>query len=271
MALFPQPDHRRTIGFIGNCQTELLHRAFARVAPPDRIRSFYHFFDIAGDAREKAHAELAICDDLLVQDIKNFETYALREHIPKNTNIIPFPFLYFAAPWPYDDFNGLRDNHARSQDDPSLHTVIYYDGALGKLRKHLTEPAMRIAAYRALDVKGFAAPERILDFEVRRLEGMDARFGMRAGAFILAEFTRQKLFYTVNRPRGFLLEKLLVYILDALKIDLILPAMPDLDELGAIEIPIHPKVAEQLGITWLDSAAEARWEAHVQGYIARYS
>jgi len=262
---------RRTIGFIGNCQTELLHRAFASIVPADQVRSFYHFFDIADDAREQARAELALCDDLLVQDIKNFEGYGLRNEILPRTNIILFPFLYFAALWPYDDFNGLRDNHARAQDDPALHTVIYYDGVLGKLRKLGGDADARITAYRALDVKGLVAPERILDFEMRRLEGMDARFKMDIGAFILAEFRQQKLFYTVNRPCGLLLEKLLAFIIDALKLDLVLPAMPQLDELGATEVPVHPKIAEQLGMTWLDEKAEARWEAHMRAYIARYS
>ena len=166
----------------------LLHRAFSRVVPATEIHSFYHFFDVPEGDRAQAAAELAQCDDLLVQDVKNFEDYDLKDAIPAGVNIIRFPVIWFAAPWPYDDFNGLRDAHARSLDDPSVHTTTYYDGALGKLRKLVPDPQARLEAYRALDVPGLVRPERILDFKSRRLEGLDARFGMGIGKFILDGF-----------------------------------------------------------------------------------
>jgi hypothetical protein len=273
-----QKDAHRTIGFIGNCQTELLHRAFSRVVPAGEIRSFYHFFDVPEAERAAGAEALAQCDDLLVQDVKNFEDYDLKEAIPAGANIIRCPVIWFAAPWPYDDFNGLRDNHARGLDDPSLHTTTYYDGALGKLRKLVPDPEARLAAYRVLDVPGLVRPERILDFETRRLEGLDARFGTTIGKVILDGFRREQLFYTVNRPCGSLLAMLLDYVLAGLKIDLALPPMPELDEFRSIQAPVHPRIAEALGMTWVDEGRTYQvrdevmnWEAYVRAYIARYS
>jgi hypothetical protein len=268
----------RRIGFMGNCQTELLQRAFSRIAPGGQFRSFYHFTELTEAERPQAKAELDACDILLIQDIKNFDDYPLRDQIPAKTRQIRFPFLWFAAPWPYDDFNGLRDTHARSQDDPSLHTVIYYDGALGRLRKLVPDPQARLEAYRVLDVPGLVSPQRVLDFEARRLEAQDQRFGIGIGRFILENFRTKPLFHTVNRPCGPLLAMLLTHLLSELQIALPLPPLPELDELAAIQAPIHPKVAEALGMGWVKpdrlyqvDGERRDWEAHARAYIARYS
>ncbi len=136
----------RTLGFIGNCQADLLQRLFQRTTEGHPFRSFYQFYELTEAGQAKARDELASCDVLFVQDIKNCEDYPLRDAIRAETRVLPFPFLWFAAPWPYDDFNGMRDGHARSQDDPALHTVTYYDGALGRLRKHVPDADARLAA-----------------------------------------------------------------------------------------------------------------------------
>lgn len=273
-----QKDKSCTIGFIGNCQAELIHKAFSRIARANEIRSFYHFFDVPEAERAQGAADLAQCDILLVQDVKNFEDYDLKDAIPARVMTIRFPVIWFAAPWPYDDFNGLRDNHARSLDDPSVHTTTYYDGALGKLRKLVPDPEARLVAFKALDVPGLVKPERILDFEARRLEGLDERFQMTIGKTILDGFRREQLFYTVNRPCGALLTMLLQYVLGLLQLDLTLPPMPELDELKSIQSPVHPKIAEALGMTWVtpDRIYQVRdkqldFDAYVRAYIARYS
>ena len=139
------PNRRLTIGFVGNCQAEVLQRAFQKAAPSSDFTTFYHFFDVMDERR--AGADIANCDVLLMQDIQNLEAYPLRDAIAASTKVLPFPFLRFASPWPYDDFNGLRDSVARAQDDPSMHTTTYYDGVLGRLRRQLPEPEARFAAY----------------------------------------------------------------------------------------------------------------------------
>jgi hypothetical protein len=265
------------IGFIGNCQAELLHRAFQQVIPLSQFQTFYHFFDVPEASLASARADLATCTLLLMQDIQDLEHYPLREAIGVDTKIIGFPFLRFAAPWPYDDFNGLRDNGARAQDDPALHTVTYYDGVLGRLRKQVPEVEARFDTYAALDVKGLIDPVRVLDFETRRLEALDARFGCAIGGFILNEFRKQQLFYTVNRPCGALLKMVFDFILERLGTDLVLSAPPDLDELRSIQVPVHPKVAQCLSIEWADAGRlyevngdSLNFETYVRRYIERY-
>ena len=265
------------VGFLGNCQAELLHRAFRRIAPPG-VESFYHFHDLTPEEASAARADLARCDVLLMQDIRNVDDYPLHEAIDARTKVIRFPFLSFAAPWPWDDFNGFRDASARAQDDVSLHTVTYYDGALGRLRKRVADPVARREAYRGLDLPGLVAPTRVLDFEMRRLEGLDTKFGIAIGRAILKGFRREQLFYTVNRPAGPLLAQLLAFLLDALALPRSSAALPELDELGAIQVPIHPRVAQELGLVWATAdrlyphkGRLLDWDGYVSDYIARYS
>jgi hypothetical protein len=268
----------RVVGFIGNCQAELLWRAFQSLTLSENIRSFYYFCNIPAEERTRAASDLAECDDLLVQDIQDFDQFPLQDVIPQATHVMRFPFLRFAAPWPYDDFNGMRDAAARSQDDPSLHTVTYYDGLLGRLRRAFPDPEARFAVYKGLHVEGAVRPERILDFEARRLGALDERFCVDIGAFIMKHFRRQQLFHTVNRPCHALLEKLLHHVLALLALPAGTGPLPDIDELRSIEVPIHPKVAERLDMTWVKSdqlycvyGQAMDWETYVRYYISRYS
>jgi hypothetical protein len=270
-------DRRERIGFIGNCQTELLHRAFRDAVPASRFATFYHFFDVAETTREAARAEIAACDLLCLQDIQDLEQYPLRDAIRRDTRIVRFPFLRFAAPWPYDDFNGLRDTAARAQDDPSRHTVTYYDGVLGRLRRSVPDPQARFLVYRTLALEGIVDPVRVLDFETRRLEALDEKFACTIGRFILDNFREAQLFYTVNRPCGSLLAIVLDMIFKAVDVDPELSPDTDLDELRSIQCPVHPLVAQKLGIAWAHEARlyliedrQVTFDDHVRDYIARY-
>src|SRR5262249_2917721 len=153
----------------------------------------------------QAREEISRCDILFLQDIQDLKDYPLHQAIPTRAKVVNIPFLRFAAPWPYDDFNGMRDGAARAQDDPALHTSTYYDGMLGRLRRAIPDPRARVDAYRRLAIEGAIDPLRVLDFEARRLEGLDRRLGTSIGRLILDEFRKRQLFYTVNRPCGTLL------------------------------------------------------------------
>jgi Polysaccharide biosynthesis enzyme WcbI len=274
---------RLTIGFIGNCQAELLQKAFLRAVPASDFATFYHFFNIDDDKRAEARADLARCDVLLMQDIQDVELYPLQTAVPPGVKILPFPFIRFASPWPFDDFNGLRDGMARNQDDPSLHTTTYYDGVLGRLRRLHPEPQVRFEAYKALNLEARIDPLRVHDFEIRRLEALDERFGFQIGRLILDGFRKTQLFYTVNRPCGAVLGLVLDHLFKALDLDYYRSLDPNgscdqaLDELRSIQVPVHPLVAKRLDIEWADETRlyrngerERTWEDFVRAYIERY-
>lgn len=266
-----------SVGFVGNCQAELLQRAFAKAAPAPGFTSFYHFFDLDQDKLSAARSEIGTCDVLLIQDIQDAESYPLRASLPSHCRLITFPFLRFASPWPYDDFNGLRDSVARSQDDPALHTVTYYNGILGRLRRAEPDPQARFEAYKECNLKEMIDPAKVHDFEARRLDALDERFGFGIGRYILDGFRKTQLFYTVNRPCGAVLALVLEYIFKALDLDLTIPPDGILDELRVIQVPVHPFVAQRLSIEWADAGRlyrqgerEMKWDGFVRAYIERY-
>jgi hypothetical protein len=274
-------DRESVVGFVGNCQAELLQKVFYRAVQHRKIGSFYHFFDISAPMLEQARQELEMCDILILQDIQDIEQYPLHESVPQHAQIIRIPFLRFAAPWPYDDFNGLRDRTARALDDPALHTTTYYDGMLSRLRRQMPDPQQRLNIYRNLDVADAIDPARVLDFEARRLESVDERFGISIGNFILSQFRNRQLFYTVNRPNGELLTLLMDHIANSIDLDLNgIPASQieyELDELRVIQVPIHPLIARRLEISWANESTlyeingqKCTWEDHVRKYIERY-
>jgi hypothetical protein len=260
------------VGFVGNCQAELLSRAFQAAAPGSE--TVYWFYDEAGEA---AAADAARCDIVVLQDIQNVEDWSLYDSVGPAARIVRIPFMRFAALWPYDDFNGPRDLAARAQDDRSQHTVTYYDSVLAKLRKFVSDPEARIAAYRRLDAPQIVDPLRVLDFEARRLVAMDEKYGVVIGAGILAHFRERPLFYTVNRPCGELLAGVLALIGRETGLALGPPHGVDLDQLAAIECPVHPRVAEKLGLSWATpdrryarDGSTYTFEEHARDYIRRY-
>jgi hypothetical protein len=106
---------------------------------------------------------------------------------------------------------------------------------------------------------------------------MDERFGGGIGKYVLDNFQTKPLFYTMAHPNGDLLSKLMQRLMELLGIDEPLPFGADLDYLKQEQVPIHPKVARALGITWANEktlyAYEGRpitWEAYIRSYIAHY-
>ena len=66
-------------------------------------------------------------------------------------------------------------------------------------------------------------------------------------------------------------------ILDMLEVKLTFKPVRRLDILGDIQVPVHPKVAEALGVRWADRntlyqvRGEAMtWETYVRRYIEHY-
>jgi hypothetical protein len=262
------------LGVVGNCQAGLLAEAL-KVLAGDRYEAvFFHSFDAEPTGR--AARELENCHTLLVQDIQECLDYLDRSPLPGHIRRIDFPCLRFSSCWPFDDFNGWRDTVARASEKPDHDR--YYDGALGRLRKQGLAADQRLDAYRHLSIKGLIDPLRLHDFEVRRLEAQDRRFGCSIGASVLSAFRKEQVFYAVTRPNGRLLKRVLDYLLDRLDLAGSVIAAAELDGLRNVQIPVHPEVAKRLGLAWANEETcydtgggwRQTWEGYVRDYIGRY-
>ena len=271
------PAPRRNVLVIGNCQAESIRLGFERAAPlRTRFKVKYQFVGVQEYLYRRSIQELRESNLILVQDIKEWEAYPLKEFIPGGIEIIRFPLLYFASLWPFDQHSWLSDAEAYEREWPNL-TFLYLDGLLGRLRRQIPDHEARFAAYRDLNIEGIVNYVRLHDFERRRLLVMDERFGGGIGKYVLDKFQTKPLFYSVAHPNAELLSKLMQRLMELLGIDEPFPFVAELDHLKRQQVPIHPKVARALGIAWADEktlyAHEGRqitWEAYIRSYIAHY-
>jgi hypothetical protein len=268
---------RTRVLIVGNCQAQTVHEALVRSGEfNDRLDVKYHFVALQQNLHEAGRAELESSDVLLVQDIRDWENYPLRPYIQDSVRIIKFPLLHFASLWPFDHYNGPGDKEAYEREWPNL-TFLYHDGLLARLRKEIPDREERLLAYRTLSVDGIINFARLHDFEKRRLTAMDKQFGCEIGQFILDNFQRRKLFYTTNHPNGQIIGMLLQYLLRQLGMDQGYRPNPTLDHLRRLQVPVHPKVAKALGVTWakentkyLYGGEQTTWETYIRRYIDHY-
>jgi hypothetical protein len=268
---------RTRVLIVGNCQAQTVHEALARSGEfDDRLDVKYHFVALQQNLHELGKAELESSDVLLVQDIRDWENYPLRPYIQDSVRIIKFPLLHFASLWPFDHYNGPGDKEAYEREWPNL-TFLYHDGLLARLRKEIPDREQRLLAYRTLSVDGIINFTKLHDFEKRRLTAMDKQFGCEIGQFILDHFQRRRLFYTTNHPNGQVLGMLMQYLLRELEIDQGYRPSSTLDHLSRLQVPVHPKVAKALGVTWakentkyLYGGEQITWETYIRGSIDHY-
>jgi hypothetical protein len=268
---------RAKILIVGNCQAQTVHEAFVRTgALNERFDARYHFVGLQNELHELGRSELDSCEVLLVQDIKDWENYPLRAYIPDGIRIVKFPLLHFASLWPFDHYNGPGDKDAYEREWPNL-AFLYHDGLLARLRKEIPDPKQRLQAYRELSVDGVINYVRLHDFERRRLVAMDQQFGLKIGQYILDNFQKRQLFYTTNHPNGRVTAMLMQYLLGHLGVSEIHPSASSLDHLKRLQVPVHPKVAQALGVRWADERTKylyggerITWEAYMRRYIDHY-
>jgi len=268
---------RTRVLIVGNCQAQTVYEALMRSGEfYERLDVKYHFVSLQQDLHEFGKVEVENSDILLVQDIRDWEHYPLKTYIREDARIIKFPLLHFASLWPFDHYNGPGDKEAYEREWPNL-TFLYHDGLLARLRKEIPDRAQRLVAYRTLSVDGIINFARLHDFERRRLAAMDKQFGCGIGRFILDNFQRRKLFYTTNHPSGQIIGMLMQYLLQQLEIDRGYRPNSSLDHLRRLQVPVHPKVAQALGVTWanentryLYGGEQITWETYVRRYIEHY-
>ncbi|MGD9616076.1 MAG: WcbI family polysaccharide biosynthesis putative acetyltransferase [Alphaproteobacteria bacterium] len=269
---------RRKVVIIGNCQSETLRQGFTRIETLSRLFDVkYHFVQLPKNLHEFAARDLETCDIVLIQDIRLWDEFPLRDRVRPGADAVRFPLVRFASPWPFDAWNGPGDNDARAREGPNL-TFPYLDGLLARLRQEIPDREARFQAYRALDLPGLVNYRRLHELEIRRLDGMDRKFGFALGAFILENFRNRRLFHTTVRPNWQVFNLLMQSVARSVGVT----APIALDEtydamLRNPQIPVHPKVARDLGVQWADEATrylnrglEVTWESYVRSYIEHY-
>lgn len=269
---------RKKIVMIGNCQSDILCQALNRTESLNgAFEAKYHFVMLPNQLFETVKRDLETCDILMVQDIWDWQNFPLREYIRDDLEVIRYPAVRFASLWPFDGWNGPADKEAHEREAPNL-TFPYLDGLLGRLRKVIPDKEQRFQAYCLLEAEGVINYRRLHELEKRRLIALDNKFDTDIGAFVLDNFHKRRLFRTTVRPDREVLNRLMTYLLKRIGVGGThslpnrLNALPD-----SPEIPVHPKVAKDLGVKWADENTKylyggerITWETYVRRYIEHY-
>lgn len=272
------PAGRKKIVLIGNCQSEVVRQGFSRVESlSGQFDASYHFVTLPSNLHEFARRDLEAADIVLVQDIRDWENFPLRDCIRPGVDTIKFPGVRFASLWPFDAWNGPGDSEAHEREAPNL-TFAYLDGLLARLRREVPDPEARYRAYRDLECAGVVNYRRLHDFEERRLGAMDRKFGVAIGAFILDQFRRRRILHTTVRPNRQVLDLLMQFILRAIGVRGRHPLPEHIENLlSNPQVPVHPMVARELGVRWADERTlylhggrQVTWETYIRSYIAHY-
>ena len=273
-----RPSGRRRIVIIGNCQSETIRQGFARIeALSRRFEAKYHFVQLPKNLHEFAVRDLEACDILLVQDIRLWDEFPLRDCVRPGAETIRFPALRFASLWPFDTWNGPGDREALEREAPNL-TFPYLDGLLGRLRKEIPDREARFQAYRTLDWPGIVNYRRLHQTEVRRLGSIDKQFGVAIGDFVLENFQTRRVFHTTVRPNWQAFNLLMQYVAKCVGVGDAVSLTESYDVLlRNPQVPVHPKVAADLGVGWADEKTtylsrgrEVTWETYIRSYIEHY-
>lgn len=265
---------QKNLIIIGNCEAEMIHKGFhGDPALQKYFRSRYYDVNLGTHFHEEARRDLQNCNLLVVQDIGDWEDCPLRQWVPDRAEIIMFPCIRFASLWPFDGWNGPTDQHAIAQEAPNF-TFSNLDGLLARLRKEIPDRDRRFEAYRSLDLAGIVNYARLHDFETRRMLALDAKYDCEIGHFILDRFQSEQLFYTTVHPNRRLFGLLMANIMRSLGISSDIPHLAAFDQM---QVPVHPKVAEALGVRWATPERKYRfrqeeltWEQYVRRYIDHY-
>jgi hypothetical protein len=268
---------RKRIVIFGNCQGNLLTEALRSHSGFSRQFSVkHHYMELPANLQEQGKRDLEECDMLLIQDIREWEQYPLRDHVPEQLPTLRYPCVRFASLWPFDAFNGPDDKLARNRDFPNFE-FTYFDGLLARLRREIPDHERRFKAYESLQIERVIDFKRLHLFEERRLEEMDRKFAAGIGAYILDNFRNRQVFYTTAHPNGAIMKMLAKYVTRELGLSLHFWLPGSLDSLRRLQVPVHPKVAAALGVRWADAqktylvrGERVTWEDYVRKYIYYY-
>ncbi|HET9393790.1 MAG TPA: WcbI family polysaccharide biosynthesis putative acetyltransferase [Candidatus Rubrimentiphilum sp.] len=266
----------RTMIVHGDCQAEAVAAVLGRdPVVSERFRVIYsRSYDHPVEGRGNLPpADVSSCAVLCEQhDPIGFRQQAL---LPANCFTVKFPALDLNLLWPFNCVNPYN------VPEPPLFPFgrfPYGDRVIVAKIDEGMPPAEIVKFYleRWDDYK--LDLERLRSLEYARINARDTRCDIKMAGQVAERFALRQLFWAVNHPTNPLLEELIAQILRACeRID---PQLVDADvsstlatyfgplgPLGAVSIPVHPKVAEYFELEWYDPRATYRnWDGSTFSY-----
>lgn len=251
----------RTIIVYGNCQAEAvvaLMNRYSGLAGRYRVLYLRSFEHPTEGWQQLSPEEIARCAVLLEQHDPRAFPYV--EALPEDCSRLKFPAVDFNLLWPFN-----RVNPYNEPETPELPFGSFPYGdrmIVDAIERGVPGPQVLADYLEQWDEYNLDL-DRLLALEDARLLARDARCDIKLGAYVLTTFRSIRLFWTVNHPTMDLLLEVTAQLLNGafpnaprvsrsiLGKELV-PVFGERGPLGAISVPIHPRVAEHFGLTWYD-------------------
>ncbi len=199
------------------------------------------------------------------------ERVALRELVPKAARWIRFPALTCSALWPFgaSDTRPGGDELYPYSDILAARLWREMGGGEGRLDDFCDDTIFD--RYMTLSARMMPDLNRVLERDLLQWQQRDRDSDIAMAGFLAERLRTQRLFYTAGRgsalPTAEILRRLVSdTVEDAAARD---AAVAELDRLGAgyvgndsISVPVHPLVAQRLGLSWYEPHARYTWNGH---------
>ena len=267
-------DASQSIVIVGNCIAEGiqagmsaigLSKAYRFTAVPLHLRSLE-----SADSRQA----LSSATHVFAQRLGVVDWDKLRS-LAAEAVIYQFPDVVLRSPWPFDGSTGFKDDFAASMPSDKIR---HQDGALGRLRQLEPDKKKRIACYRQLNLDFASQISRVIEAQDRFLLSVDEGSDIKLGKFICENYKRTQLFYDPAHPSGLLFQKLCEGLSEKLKLSIRTPPAAIVDGWKDWSVPVHPAIANQLGLDWATETTRYRyttlgdvtWQEWVEAYIETF-
>jgi hypothetical protein len=276
----------RTVLVYGNCQAPYLAHMLASL---DDLNDDYRFvaalcYAMPGEARAPAvpHEDMKDVALLLRQHEEaqhNPALEALTSRLPAGCPVIRYPSFNMLSQWPFEAAE------PRNPHDPTF--TVWKRYPLGDMlglqiaRAGLSGP-LAVAAYMDLSQRKMPDLQVRLQRDIDRMRRYDAHSDVKLADYVLARFREEHLFWTSGHVSAQAMAELARRVAEAARPVLggrderavaCLAAASNYGGMGEHQNPIHPVVAEALGLKFWQTDFAYRWQTQhwtFYEYIQRY-
>ena len=250
-------DRKRSIVVAGNCQASFLFRALSQSPElADAYRVVYCRHLRKGDEGRIKRKDVLRCAVLIEQIAHDVGDLPFRDELPGDCRTIRFPILWMNSLWP----TLARDVRAGPSAPFNGGVYPYGDQLILDLLDQGLSPEAAGRRWLQTDLREVLDLDRFHEINAEKYRLLDARADLKFGADVLAGFARSRLFLTYDHPSLGLLDHVRRAVFDALGF-----AAPGSDlaaisgGMDDIHAPVHPSVAEHLGLAWFEPAMSWRY------------
>lgn len=257
-----------TFVIYGNCQGGVLEQAtkfIPEIADHYEVvyfRSFVH----PTEGKVAIDADVMARCAIFWKQLDESVPFAFDGPLPEGMKEITFPPVDLGVLWPFQTHDALFGSEPEYEYGlfPYGDRILMDTALEGLSGAEGLQRSRELAEQRALDL------DRHLDIEAMRLMRREQGASVKLAAYVLSNFKVERLFWAYNHPTRRLLAEILNRLAaatwpgEARKPGQSLyrvgdRVFKDWDPLDHLHIPIHPIVAQSLGLQWWDDALRYRF------------